>query len=320
MGRSIEMDETEEFLCRIAWLYFVNGLKQSEIAAQLKITRLRVNKAIASARQLGIARVEIASPFAAALSLQERLIDLFGLRSAHVAIAGRGDYDPHLSVGAALAFFMDDGLERHLWRSVGVSWGLTLEIALERMKSRRLPDMEIVSMIGGTAKGASFNAFGVAAGFAHKLGAQYSLFAAPIYFDSSETAFDLMASPLFQKQLERSHSVDIAILVAGDMSDRSFLVRDGLPADISLADLERAGAVGDILGRFLDASGSPIDHPINNRAIGIALDDLPKIGHVALAAAGPHKAKIIYAALAARRIHTLITDEVTAELLLEAPS
>lgn len=320
MGRNSETDETEEFLCRIAWLYFVNGLTQSEIAAQLQITRLRVNRAIASARQLGIARVEIASPFAAALSLQQRLAERFGLRAAHVAIAGREDYDPHLSVGAALAFFLDDGLERQLWKSVGVSWGLTLEMALQRMKSRRLPDMEIVSMIGGTAKGASFNAFGVAAGFAQKLGAQYSLFAAPIYFDSGETAAELMASPLFQQQLQRSRSVDIAILVAGDLSDRSFLVRDGLPSDVSLADLESAGAVGDILGRFLDASGNPIDHPINGRAIGIALEDLPDIGHVALAAAGPHKVKVIRAALTAGRIHTLITDDVTAELLLDTPS
>jgi DNA-binding transcriptional regulator LsrR (DeoR family) len=320
MGKNPDTEETEEFLCRVAWLYFVNGLTQSEIAGQLQITRLRVNKAISAARQLGIARVEIDSPFSAALDLQERLIERYGLRAAHVAIAGRADYSPHLAVGAALAFFLDDGLNRALWKSIGVSWGRTLETALQRMKAHQLPDIDIVSMIGGTVKGASFNAFGVAAGFAQKLGSQYSLFAAPIYFDSGGGAADLLASPLFQQQLEKARTVDIAILVAGDLSDRSFMVRDGLPLDVSASELSRAGAVGDLLGRFLDDTGKPIAHPLNERAIGISLDDLPSLEHVALAAAGPHKVAVIRAALAARYVHTLITDDVTAELLLKDPA
>lgn len=52
-------DNTDEFLTRLAWLYFVGGLTQAEVAAQLGITRLRVNRGLAAARARGLARVEL---------------------------------------------------------------------------------------------------------------------------------------------------------------------------------------------------------------------------------------------------------------------
>ena len=80
-------DDTDEFLTRLAWLYFVGGLTQAEVAAQLGITRLRVNRGLAAARARGLARVELDSPFAAALDLQAQLVARFGLRDALIGIA-----------------------------------------------------------------------------------------------------------------------------------------------------------------------------------------------------------------------------------------
>lgn len=316
VNASKELHETNEFLSRVAWLYYENAMTQSEVADHLRVTRLRVNRAIASARERGLVRIDIASPFAAAQDLQSELVQQFGLSAAYVGLASRTNYDPHHAVGAALAFHLDNALDQGAIGSIGVSWGRTLETAIRRLRKRALPDLEIVSMIGGTARGASFNAFGVAAGFAQKLGAQYSLFAAPIYCDSAEIAASLLASPLFVGQVARTRAVDLAVLVAGDLSERSFMIRDGVPADVAVSELEAAGAVGDVLGRFVDAEGRPIDHELNDRAIGLSLSDLKRLSNVALAAAGPHKAAIIRAALRAGYAQTLITDDLTAETLL----
>ncbi|TNC72235.1 sugar-binding transcriptional regulator [Rubellimicrobium roseum] len=318
MASGIVSEDSEEFLVQLAWLYFVDGMTQSEIAERLGVTRLRVNRGIGLARARGLVRVEMASPFAAALDLQARLVERFGLRFARVGLADRGADDGHQAVGAALAYFLEEGLARNAWGSIGVSWGLTIENAIRALKPRSLPELEVVSLIGGTVSGLRFNTFGVAANLAQRLGARHSVLPAPIYFETQAMAEAVMASRPFHEQIRKAEEADLAILVTGDLSDRSFLVRDGLPADVTAEDLARAGAVGDLLGQFLDAEGRPIDHPINRRVVGVPVARLPAMREVVLAAAGPHKVPVIRAQLGAGLAHGLITDDVTAELLLAA--
>ncbi len=310
-------DESDDFLTRLVWLYFVGGMTQADIASELGVTRLRVNRGVAAARSRGLVRIELDSPFACGLDLQRRLAEHFSLRAALVGIAAPGADDPHLAVGTALAAFLDDGLARGAWSTIGVSWGKTVENAVRAMKPRNLPGMEVISMIGGTMLGRSFNTFGVAANLAGRLGARHSVLAAPIYFETRELAEAVLTSPPFVEQMRKATSVDVAILVAGDMTDKSYLVRDGLPSSgVTTEELIARGAVGDLLGQFLDRDGQVLDHPLNARVVGVPVAALHDMRHVVLAAAGQHKVDAMLAVLRAGFIHTLVTDDATAELLL----
>lgn len=310
-------EETEAFLCEVCWHYFVNGQTQSEVAKALGVTRLRVNRAIQQAKTNGLVRVELKSPFLARVEQQQQLCAKLGLRHAFIAPANRQNYDYHQPAGAALAAFLDKGLKEKKWNSIGVAWGLTVEAAIRRLPTMSLPDLEIVSIMGGTTTGATFNTFGVASGLAHKLGASYSLFAAPIYLAPGADKDSFLSDAVFREHLARCRSLDLAILVASDLSDKSFLVQHGLPHSIKTDDLAAHGAVGDVLGRFLDASGELIDHPVNEWTVGMELDQLRNIPEVVMAAAGLHKVEIVIAAARGRLFDTLVTDDVTAERILE---
>jgi DNA-binding transcriptional regulator LsrR (DeoR family) len=85
---------------------------------------------------------------------------------------------------------------------------------------------------------------------------------------------------------------------------------------VSPKELAAAGAVGDILGRFLDKEGNVNAYPLNERTIGVELETLPAVSERSLAAAGQHAVAIIGAALKDGFVNTPITDDVTAELLL----
>ena len=85
---------------------------------------------------------------------------------------------------------------------------------------------------------------------------------------------------------------------------------------VTVQELNRAGAVGDILGYFLDSVGRPVDHPVNGLQVGIGLADLDTIPNVILAGGGTHKTKIIRAVMQLGCVDTLITDEQTAKALL----
>jgi DNA-binding transcriptional regulator LsrR (DeoR family) len=83
--------------------------------------------------------------------------------------------------------------------------------------------------------------------------------------------------------------------------------------------LQKAGAVGDLLGHFMDADGELIDHPLNRRTIAITLDDLRKIKRVVLVSGGAKKFHVTRAALRGRYPSVLVTDEDTARRLCEEP-
>jgi lsr operon transcriptional repressor len=121
-----------------------------------------------------------------------------------------------------------------------------------------------------------------------------------------------MAQDVFAEVLARMAQVDLAFLSLGDLSPRSLLIRHGLPKDITVASLKEAGAVGDVLGQFLDARGMPIDHPINDRVIGLPSSRLASVGTVVLAAGGRNKRQVIAAALRGGIPGVLVSDEETA--------
>ena len=94
---------------------------------------------------------------------------------------------------------------------------------------------------------------------------------------------------------------DLILLTIGDMTERSPLMRYGLPRDVSIDDLVAAGAVGDVMAQFVDASGQPIDRPINRRAIALPLEALRKVPNLVFASGGANKTHAIATVLRSGR-------------------
>lgn len=310
------LEDSDAFICEVCWHYFINEMTQAEVAQRMGVTRLRVNQAIQKARARNMVRIEIHSPFLPRVEMQQALRERLGIRTALVAPANPDHYDYHSTVGAALASYLLDHLREGRWKMLGVSWGLTIDHAIRRLPMLPIPGLEIVSMLGGTSRGASFNTFAVASGLAERFGAQYSLLAAPVYLSESVDRAAFLGQEIFEAHFAKFERLDAAILTASDVSPRSFLVANGLPSAVTPEELEAVGAVGDVLGRFLDSAGRPIDHPIDDRAIGVSMETVARVPHKIMAAAGPHKAEIIRAAARAGLIDTLVTDDVTGALLL----
>lgn len=311
------LDETDAFVSEVCWHYYVNEMTQAQVAGLLGVTRLRVNQAIQKAKALGMVKIRLESPFLARFELQEGLQARLGIPKALVVPARRDLYDYHAPAGAALADYLVERLRTHPWKRIGVSWGMTLQSAINRLPRLPDPDLEIVSMIGGTSTGAAFNAFGIASGFAERFSARYSLLAAPIFLSEGVDRDLFLAQESFEDHFAKFEALDVGLLVAGDVSPRSYLVSTGLPRGLTCEDLLAAGAVGDLLGRFLGRDGEDIDLGLGRRTIGMDLAMLERVPEKILAAAGAHKVAIIRAVARRRLVDTLITDDVTAELLLE---
>ena len=77
------------------------------------------------------------------------------------------------------------------------------------------------------------------------------------------------------------------------------------------------GAVGDILCHFIDKEGNLIDTEINSRLISTPLSTVKELENVIGVAAGDSKVTAIRAALKGSYLDALITDENTAQKLIE---
>ncbi|MGL4321744.1 MAG: sugar-binding transcriptional regulator [Paracoccaceae bacterium] len=311
-----KIDAEERFLAQVAWAYHVEGLTQEKVAEKLGATRLRVNKSLAEARRLGLVRITFNTAYAACAELEAGLMDRFGLAKAYVAPAPADAKDVQMVVGAGLGHVLSEVLADQGVRLFGMSWGNTLNIATRFVAAFERPDLEVISVMGGLTRGSDLNSFEITTRLADLLGAQHSYFTAPLYAGSRAARDTIMGLDVFQEVIGKLRSVDAMAMAAGDLSQRSLLMRDALPADTTIEQLVSAGGVGDVLGTVIDAQGRPIDHPINERVIGIGLPDLAAIPNVILAAGGAYKVRVIRAMLRHGSINTLVTDEATAQALL----
>jgi DNA-binding transcriptional regulator LsrR (DeoR family) len=306
-----------ELMVRAAWLYHVEGLTQAQIAERLNLTRRRVNELLSEALANGLVRVTFTSPLTENVKLEGALCDAFALEEAMVVSTPADQELLHAVLGRATATFLDRIIEMRQPRSIGVGWGATLRETVRQMTRRQLPHLEVCSMMGGLTRGAEINTFDIVRGFADLLGAGCHYFAAPIYADS-ETSRDLIVEQsVFKELLRKAASVDFSILSVGDVTGKSLQVRYGLPTEVNIDDLAASGAVGDLLGHYLDEEGRPIRHPLNRQVISPDLDDYRRIGTRIIASGGAHKRRVIGAALRGKLATALVTDADTARWLLK---
>ena len=312
-----QIDAEERFLTRVAWAYHVEGLTQEKVAEKLGATRLRVNKSLSEARRRGLVRITFDTAYAACAELESALVNRYHLTQAYVAPAPSDPKDVQMIVGAALGNLLSETLADASVKLFGMSWGNTLNLATRFVAAMERPDLEIISVMGGLTRGSDLNSFEITRRLADLMGAQHSYFTAPLYAGSAESRDTIMQLDVFREVLEKLRAVDALAMAAGDLSKQSLLMRDALPSDMSIEELIAMGGVGDVLGTVIDALGRPLDHPINERVIGIGLADLARIPNVILAAGGPHKVAVNRALLGLGVVNTFVTDEATARALIE---
>jgi lsr operon transcriptional repressor len=302
----------DQLLVRVAWLYYMEGLTQDRIATRLRLTRLRVNRLLAEARQSGLVGIAINASLASCLELEDALRRRCGLRDA-VIVPTPGDAGliPVL-LGRAAAAYVSRQLDERKVHGLGVGWGATLREMIRHVRPSQRPELVVNSMMGGLTRGLEINTFEIASALAARLEAQCNYLAAPLYASSARSRDVIAGQPVFREAFERIAASDLVVLSVGDMSTRSLLVSYGLPGDVTVASLRKAGAVGDIMGQFLDAGGKPVDHALNRRALAPPVADLPRFPTVVVASGGQNKTEVIAAVLRARLASVLVCDDDTA--------
>ena len=118
--------------------------------------------------------------------------------------------------------------------------------------------------------------------------------------------------------LKRFDEVSLALVGIGSVDPSQLLALSGnVFSPKELDQLRQQGAVGDVCLRFFDVDGNPIENALDNRVIGMQLEQLRKVERSVGIAGGKRKFEAIRGALRGKLINVLITDRRTAERLIE---
>jgi DNA-binding transcriptional regulator LsrR (DeoR family) len=305
-------------MAKVARLYYVQGLRQTEIMERLHVHQSTVSRLLKRAEKEGMIRISFVAPKGLHTELEDALQTTYGLREA--IVVDSVDDEDHLvsDLGVAAAFYLETTLKPR--DVVGISsWSAALLAMVESMHpTSRAAGAAVVQILGGIGNpGAEAHATQLTRRLAQRLSGAATLLPAPGVVGSQDARRVMLKDRYVQEALDLFRSVTVALVGIGAVEPSKLLATSGnVFSPHELKQLSRRGAVGDICLRFFNARGEPVITPLDDRVISMELDTLRRVPRVVGIAGGRRKTAAIGGALAGRWINVLITDRATAERLL----
>ena len=315
MSRADSDPPPQDDAARAGWLYYIGGLTQDQIAAELGVSRQRAQRLVSRAMAEGLIHVRLNHRIGACLDLEAALTDRYGLTRCRVAPSLGPGADAVRAIGPAAAAELERFLRMPDPLVVALGTGRALRGMVDAMVPMDAEQHRLVSMIGNIAPDGSASFFDVVMRIADKVRAPHYPMPVPVISPTPAENAAFHALPPVQKVVNLAKAADVVFVGVGQMSNDAPLLADGFVSRDELEQMQAAGAVGEVAGWVYDSAGNYLDVGTNTRTGGVRVApglDRPSIG----IAAGASKVPAIYGALKSRILNGLVTDEPTAKALL----
>ncbi|MBS7541236.1 sugar-binding transcriptional regulator [Ancylobacter lacus] len=307
---------TDDQAARAAWLYYVGGLTQDQIAGEMGVSRQRAQRLVSRAVAAGLIHVRLNHHLASCHELEAALRDRFRLVRCRVMPGLGADRDPVRAIAPAAATEMERVLREPRSLVIALGTGRALRAMVEALSPMEAPQHRLVSLIGNIAPDGSASYFEVIMRLAEKVRAAHYPMPVPVVCETAEENATFHSLGPVRKVRELARAADVSFVGVGQMSDDAPLLTDGFLRPAELHEVQEAGAVGEVAGRIFDANGRYLDLAINHRLGGLHAPSAGPKRPVIGIAAGPSKVVAIAAALRGGIINGLVTDEPTARGVL----
>ncbi len=298
----------------VAWLYYEEALTQEEIARRLGISRGSVVGMLQDARERGVVTISMSPSHLQSTELSHDLARRFGLRNCLVIPDNDGPMPDYERVGRAGARLLTDRLQSG--DVLGVSWGRTIFALANALPARTIPNLIAVQVTGSFVGTPEMSAELCTSTVANRTGARCIYLHAPGLVSEPQVRMLLMREPNLRKQFRILGSCNRIMFGVGHVKTGSTVFRSGYLKRSDAAPYVARGAVGVVAGRFLAADGAPVIDALDDRMIGLTLDQVARIADRVCVAAGVEKAEAIAATLVGGYATDLVTDAATARALL----
>lgn len=309
-------DVEHSLAIRAAWLHYVGGLRQAEVAKRIGVPSVKAHRLIARAVAEGAVKVSIEGDIIECIELEQALCARFRLETCEVAPDLEEDGLPLRALGLAGASRLRRWLESGEQITIGIGHGRTLAEAVRAMPRFNTTGLSFVSLLGGLTRNFAANPHDVMHLLAEKTGARAYVMPVPFFANTTEDREVLLSQRGVSEVFQLAETAPLKIVGIGTVEAETQLVTSGMIEPAEIEAISSAGGVGEMLGHFFDPKGICLKTPLTSRTLAVSLDESRDDRIIALAG-GARKVDAIRAVLRSGRLSGLITDERTARALLQ---
>ena len=307
--------DTESIL-RVARLYYEKGQSQDQVARVMGTSRSNISRMLSDAKRMGFVQIKIVAPITRHDSLSHQLKKAIGIREVQVIGTDRSE-TTLTSVGRAAAMALTRALQPNM--TIAISWGRGVEAAIVEVQNETFPGLRVTQLMGGLSSvTSSVSAEELGRTLAQNLHAQFIPLLSPAVVSNSKTRSTLLNETSIGHVLEIARESNIALVGIGSHgSPSSEEVLKQFNLSKTLHETVSRNYAGDISARFYDSQGRAVSAEMDNRVVGLTLEEIADIPLVIGVAAGVEKALGVLGAARAGLIDTLITDVACATEVLK---
>lgn len=309
--------ENEFLLSEIAKLYYIDQMKQKDIANLFKITPIQVSRLLKTAVDNHLIQFHITMPIEIDFEMGKQLKDKFHLRECVVI----NELNPSVvltKMSQYLAQFVSSLMQSG--SIMGVSWGRGIYDFTKQLPFLNLQNVKIVQLSGGVFSESDYmvTPAHIVTTACEKLNSIPIFLNAPFFFPNIDTKTQMLQDTGIQRVYELAKSATVNIIGTSPLKLESTVSRVGIVSAEDIAELSEKGAVGDIAGYFIDKEGNLIDWSKSQLYSGVPLELIYQAETSICIAGEVEKATVLRASLSRNYYNTLITSKQLAENLLEA--
>jgi DNA-binding transcriptional regulator LsrR (DeoR family) len=299
----------------IARRFYLQGQSKVEIGESLGLSRFKVARILDEAQERGLVEVRVHLPAPVDPDLSESVREHLGLHRAIVVEPTNGGAADGVrgEIGSVAAGVLTETVTAE--DVLGLTCSRSVAATTAALQS--LPPCPVVQLTG-TLAGPDIESGGVeSVRRAARVGGgkAYPVYA-PMLLPDASTLRSLAGQSSVRQVLDRFGDVTVALVAVGGWSqDLSTVWETVTPRDRSRA--TKAGTVGEIGARLFDAHGTPVRTPIDERVLGVTLEQLRRVPEVIALARSGARAAAVRAAADGHLIDTLVCDADLGRTLLE---
>lgn len=314
--------ERLSLLAKVAVMYHEQGLRQPEIAQRLHMSQSRISRLLKEAVATGVVRTIVVPPAGTYPDVEEAVRAKFGLTDVVATDAVENDQRSLLlALGSAAAAYLETTLTGGDWIGIS-SWSATLLATVDAMAPRTTRVAhEVAQVLGGVGRpGVQVQATRLTDRLARLTGATPRYLPTPGLAPSALVRDALLYDAGNAETRLAWTRLTLVLAGIGSLTPSPLLQSSGNAiSEAEMEQLRPLGAVGDVCLRFFDADGFFVDNALNDRVVGIDMEQLRAVPRKVGVAGGEAKYDAILGAVRGHWIDVLITDITTARRLLQDP-
>lgn len=302
-------------LIKVASMYYLEHMKQNDIAKRFGVERTTVSKYLKRALDKGIVTITVANEKFE--DLESAMEKRFGLKECFIVPKSYDLLAVKQAMGRAGLQLLRRIVSSNL--IIGLAWGTSIRELTRYAENSKLPkiDSDFIPLDGGPENiDSEYHVNTLCYELAKAFGGRCHYIYAPAITRTAEIRNAIIQDSNYEKISALWEKLDIGLVGIGAPVKSSNLVWMGEFGKQAIESLRTTGAVGEICSVFYDKNGREVQTDFSDRIIAVGLDKLRNLNYSIGMATSREKVMSMLGACKGQLINVLITDETTAKLML----